>query len=972
MRETHNPLFLFGGAEGIRTPDLLTASQARSQLRHSPFGYLTTNIPSSCQGEFGETGPNEAIRASARNPTQCLGAFIVFAVLLLLLQGCTVATKNTLISPQIDLGLDPKVTISETIKTSPPKTIAILPFENLTGKEEAFEIVRGSLYNHLSSKTYELPKLYRIDRILQEQGLTKAEEIHRKTPQELGKLLGADALIYGQITHYDRLYAVLYSQVAVGASLRMVDAKSAAVLWEASHVSRKHEGGVSTTAWGIALTAISTALNLRKIQLLRASDDLFRDVVKTLPAPSVAQALKPPQITLLASDSGGTTKKAGEIIKAVMVGDPGCLATFDIGTLKTKLPMVESPEGVYTGTYQIRPGDNVKEAIVAARLTDKSGNVSEWEDVLGPMTVDTTPPAVPKGLFGKGGDGSASLTWEANKDPDLAAYRLYRSSTPLSGFSKVAEVEFTKAEESGLVNGNSYFYRLSAIDRAGNESASTEIVSTTPVPPGPTPIGGEIAKETIWYAAASPYVITEEVIVPRNSSLTIEPGTVILAKGPPLRIRGQLIAKGNEGQWIRLASQEAGQAWGGIILEEGRGILENCMVQQASTGITCISSSPEILSSDISRNGTGISIQGASSHPLFRSTSVEFNQKAGIHISSSASVTMQKCKINHNGESGVWLQGASASVQGCEIAFNGSEGIFCEDASLEARSNHFHDNQRFHLRYARAKGSPLSATENYWGSNKMEEIVAGIDGPVNFSPCLDAPPPEGKPIILPILASPLPVKIDRVAYLIPAHSPYLVNGIVKVEDKASLHILPGVTIKYARGESGILISEGSVVAKGEPARPISFLPASPNPMPGDYAYAFTFQDPQGVYLLEHCRIEHASTALFIQAGSAEIVSCQILTGLQSGIECSGQSASKITRSRIAGHKTGTGIICSGYAKPFLRANNIVDNAWAVVSYMNLLVDARENWWGSDPPAEGLIMGQVDYSSWLKAESSDHP
>ena len=30
------PVFI-GGAEGIRTPDLLTASQARSQLRHSPM-----------------------------------------------------------------------------------------------------------------------------------------------------------------------------------------------------------------------------------------------------------------------------------------------------------------------------------------------------------------------------------------------------------------------------------------------------------------------------------------------------------------------------------------------------------------------------------------------------------------------------------------------------------------------------------------------------------------------------------------------------------------------------------------------------------------------------------------------------------------------------------------------------------------------------------------------------------------------
>ena len=30
------PFLRSGGAEGIRTPDLLTASQARSQLRHSP------------------------------------------------------------------------------------------------------------------------------------------------------------------------------------------------------------------------------------------------------------------------------------------------------------------------------------------------------------------------------------------------------------------------------------------------------------------------------------------------------------------------------------------------------------------------------------------------------------------------------------------------------------------------------------------------------------------------------------------------------------------------------------------------------------------------------------------------------------------------------------------------------------------------------------------------------------------------
>ncbi len=33
---TEGDVTMSGGAEGIRTPGLLTASQARSQLRHSP------------------------------------------------------------------------------------------------------------------------------------------------------------------------------------------------------------------------------------------------------------------------------------------------------------------------------------------------------------------------------------------------------------------------------------------------------------------------------------------------------------------------------------------------------------------------------------------------------------------------------------------------------------------------------------------------------------------------------------------------------------------------------------------------------------------------------------------------------------------------------------------------------------------------------------------------------------------------
>jgi len=80
----------------------------------------------------------------------------ILILLAFLAPGCALATKKTPISPQLDQGWGPTFKVSAQLKTSSPRTIAILPLENLTGKEESFEIVRGVLFNHLSSKTFQL------------------------------------------------------------------------------------------------------------------------------------------------------------------------------------------------------------------------------------------------------------------------------------------------------------------------------------------------------------------------------------------------------------------------------------------------------------------------------------------------------------------------------------------------------------------------------------------------------------------------------------------------------------------------------------------------------------------------------------------------------------------------------------------------------------------------------------------------
>ncbi|GAG25639.1 unnamed protein product, partial [marine sediment metagenome] len=62
----------------------------------------------------------------------------------------------------------------------------------------------------------------------------------------------------------------------------------------------------------------------------------------------------------------------------------------------------------------------------------------------------------------------------------------------------------------------------------------------------PTFVSGEIIKDTVWYAGASPYVIEDDIHVRSKATLTIEPGVRIESKGGPLIIQGQLQALGDK------------------------------------------------------------------------------------------------------------------------------------------------------------------------------------------------------------------------------------------------------------------------------------------------------------------------------------------------------------------------------------------------------------------------------------------
>jgi hypothetical protein len=91
-------------------------------------------------------------------------------------------------------------------------------------------------------------------------------------------------------------------------------------------------------------------------------------------------------------------------------------------------------------------------------------------------SVDNLPPFAPAPFSGTYSAGTAQLHWHANSESDLANYRLYRgtsSSFTPSISNRIAAPTDTAYSDAA---GQTYYYKLSAVDVHGNESAFTALL----------------------------------------------------------------------------------------------------------------------------------------------------------------------------------------------------------------------------------------------------------------------------------------------------------------------------------------------------------------------------------------------------------------------------------------------------------------------------------------------------------------
>lgn len=184
----------------------------------------------------------------------------------------------------------PEITTSLAPKESHIRTIAILPFNNQTENEEISTILREAVFRNMSLKGYDLIKLKQIDQRLK-MASYHTKELNTVGNYKLGRILEADALMYGTVSKCSKLFSVIYSRITIEAELELVDTFDSKTIWKANHEELTHSGTPPMTPFSIPEKIFESSINVRDKVIGDTADTLAQKLVKGIPECDIQEIL---------------------------------------------------------------------------------------------------------------------------------------------------------------------------------------------------------------------------------------------------------------------------------------------------------------------------------------------------------------------------------------------------------------------------------------------------------------------------------------------------------------------------------------------------------------------------------------------------------------------------------------------------------------------------------------------------------
>jgi fibronectin type 3 domain-containing protein len=143
------------------------------------------------------------------------------------------------------------------------------------------------------------------------------------------------------------------------------------------------------------------------------------------------------------------------------------------GTAFGATPLATTTATTYTDTTLPVTGETYYYEI---RAYDKAGNTSAGTADQAVTTADRVAPAAPDAAVTDDSEaGGVRVGWSAV--PGAASYRVYRAADASGTYTSLGSTDQLSYRDASAAVGSTYFYRVTALDAAGNESARSAAVS---------------------------------------------------------------------------------------------------------------------------------------------------------------------------------------------------------------------------------------------------------------------------------------------------------------------------------------------------------------------------------------------------------------------------------------------------------------------------------------------------------------
>jgi predicted phage tail protein len=243
-----------------------------------------------------------------------------------------------------------------------------------------------------------------------------------------------------------------------------------------------------------------------------------------------------------------------------------------------------------------------------------------------PAASATLVPAAPTGVAAVAGDGQVAVTWTASSD--ATSYNLYYSTSPAVSASNGTQVAGAASggAVTGLVNGDTYYFVVTAVNAGGESAESSPAASATPLPPIPSPptavaaVAGAGEVTVSWSAPSG--ATSYNLYYSTSASVSRTTGTPVIGAASGGSVTG--LAAGSTYYFVVTAVNLGGES------AESSPAASATLIPAAPTGVAAAAG-------DGQATVSWTASSGATSYDLYWSTSASVSKTTGTKVAGATS-----------------------------------------------------------------------------------------------------------------------------------------------------------------------------------------------------------------------------------------------------------------------------------------------------------------------------------------------